>query len=92
MSLRTNSGLGFCGRPVLGLIHVLGAFQRFPGRPMIGKLLSHVIGTSATIRPMLPWSCMMMLHHSPEGVSTMPPWCSVSPPPEFGSAGVIVKF
>ena len=50
-----------------------------PGKPMIGKSLSQVIGTRATMRPMLPWSCMMMLHHSPDGVSTMPPWWRVSP-------------
>ena len=62
-----------------GLTQVLGALRRLPGRPMSGKPLSQVIGTSETMRPALPWSDMMMLHHSPDGVSHMPPWCSVRP-------------
>src|SRR5581483_1462015 len=73
--------------PVFGFTHVEGVRLRLPGRPKYGQPSTHVTGESDVNRPTALWSCIEKPHHSPPGVSTMPPWCSVRLRRGFASGG-----
>ena len=72
-SLRWYGTVGGVVVPVPGFTQMRGDRPRFFGRPKYGQPSDHVTGDSAVRRPTELASIIEKPHHSPAGVSTIPP-------------------
>jgi hypothetical protein len=77
--------------PVLGFTQMRGDRPRLPGSPKYGQPSVHVTGVSVVNRPTELASIIERPHHSPSGVSTMPPWWMALRPGASGLPGRIVN-
>src|SRR5262245_27261204 len=93
-SLRVYGARGGCTLETAGFVHTRGVRPRLPGRPKYGQPSFHVTGDNAVSRPTEFASIIEKPHHSPAGVSTMPPWCiDMCPRPvTFGGFNTICAF